>query len=62
MSAAGQLHGNRLANMQRVAFAIVLTGVSISVEKIAISQKLLPGGAYRLPVFGVHNPGSERTT
>src|SRR6266487_2842829 len=63
--------------MRRVAFAIVLagvplasgtparasTGVSIDVGKIAISQKLLPGGAYRLPVFGVHNPAaSERRT
>lgn len=35
------------------------TGVSIDVGKIAISQKLTPGGGYRLPTFGVRNPGTE---
>jgi len=37
-------------------------GVSIDVGKIAISQKLLPGGAYHLPTIGVRNPGTEPTS
>jgi len=35
------------------------TGVSIDVGRIAISQKLSPAGAYRLPAFGVRNPGTD---
>jgi hypothetical protein len=37
-------------------------GVAIDVGRIAIDQKLTPGGSYRLPVIGVRNPGTERTT
>jgi hypothetical protein len=34
-------------------------GVSIDVGRVAVTQKLLPGGGYRLPAFGVRNPGDE---
>lgn len=42
--------------------AMATTGVSIDVGSIAVSEPLAPGGAYRLPTFGVRNPGSEATT
>ena len=38
------------------------TGVSIDVGSIAVSEELVPGGEYRLPTFGVRNPGTEPTT
>lgn len=38
------------------------SGVSIDVARIAISEDLLGGDDYRLPTFGVRNPGSEATT
>jgi hypothetical protein len=38
------------------------TGVSIDVGRIDVSQSLAPGGEYRLPTFGVRNPGTEATT
>jgi hypothetical protein len=38
------------------------TGVSIDVGSIAVSEALAPGGEYRLPTFGVRNPGTEPTT
>jgi len=38
------------------------TGVSIDVGKIAVSEVLEPGEEYRLPTFGVRNPGTEPTT
>jgi hypothetical protein len=37
-------------------------GVAVDVGRIAISQKLLAGGAYHLPTIGVRNPGSEATS
>jgi hypothetical protein len=37
-------------------------GVSIDLGRIEIEQKLTPGGSYRLPVMGVRNPGTERTS
>jgi hypothetical protein len=37
-------------------------GVSIDVGRVAVTQKLLPGGGYRLPAFGVRNPGDEPAT
>ena len=37
-------------------------GVSIDVGRIDVSQQLEPGGEYRLPTFGVRNPGTEATT
>jgi hypothetical protein len=37
-------------------------GVAVDIGRIAIDQKLTPGGGYRLPVIGVRNPGTERTT
>ena len=37
------------------------TGVSIDVGSIAVSEPLAPGGDYRLPTFGVRNPGTETT-
>jgi hypothetical protein len=41
--------------------AAAATGVSIDVARIVVSQRLAPGGVYRLPAFGIRNPGSERT-
>ena len=37
-------------------------GVSIDVGRIDVSEDLAPGGEYRLPAFGVRNPGTEPTT
>jgi hypothetical protein len=37
-------------------------GVSIDVGRIDVSEDLAPGGDYRLPAFGVRNPGTEPTT
>jgi hypothetical protein len=37
-------------------------GVSIDVGRIDVSEELAPGGDYRLPAFGVRNPGNEPTT
>lgn len=50
-----------LASLAGAARAGADTGVSIDVGKIAITQKLTPGGGYQLPTFGVRNPGTERT-
>jgi hypothetical protein len=36
--------------------------VSIDVGSIAVRELLVPGGEYRLPTFGVRNPGTERTS
>ena len=41
--------------------AAASTGVSIDVGSIAISEQLSPGGQYRLPTFGVRNPGTDPT-
>ena len=38
------------------------SGVSIDVARIAVSQDLAGGDDYRLPTFGVRNPGTEPTT
>jgi hypothetical protein len=38
------------------------TGVSIDVGSIAITEVLKAGEQYRLPTFGVRNPGTEATT
>lgn len=35
--------------------------VSIDVGSIAVRELLAPGGEYRLPTFGVRNPGTEPT-
>jgi hypothetical protein len=37
-------------------------GVAIDLGRIAIEQKLTPGGSYRLPTMGVRNPGTETTS
>jgi hypothetical protein len=37
-------------------------GVSIDVGRVAVTEKLLPGAGYRLPTFGVRNPGDEPAT
>jgi len=42
--------------------AVASTGVSIDVGSIAIKEELAPGGEYRLPTFGVRNPGTEDTS
>ena len=36
--------------------------VSIDVGSIAVREQLLPGGEYRLPTFGVRNPGTESSS
>jgi hypothetical protein len=36
--------------------------VSIDVGSIAVREELVPGGEYRLPTFGVRNPGPESTS
>ena len=36
--------------------------VSIDVGRIDVTDALAPGGEYKLPAFGVRNPGSESTT
>jgi hypothetical protein len=36
--------------------------VSIDVGRIDVTEQLAPGGEYRLPTFGVRNPGTEPTT
>jgi hypothetical protein len=36
--------------------------VSIDVGTIAVREQLSPGGEYRLPPFGVRNPGTETTS
>jgi hypothetical protein len=38
------------------------TGVSIDVGHIDVTEELAPGSEYRLPAFGVRNPGTESTT
>jgi len=38
------------------------TAVSIDVGSIAVREQLVPGGEYRLPTFGVRNPGTEPTS
>ena len=47
-----------------VSAAPVLAGkaVSIDVGAISVREKLVPGGEYRLPTFGVRNPGTESTS
>jgi hypothetical protein len=35
--------------------------VSIDVGTISVRERLVPGGEYRLPTFGVRNPGTEPT-
>ena len=48
--------------LMQVAAADASTGVSIDVGSIAIRELLAPGGEYRLPPFGVRNPGSDPTS
>ena len=36
-------------------------GVALDLGKVEITDGLLAGGGYRLPAFGVRNPGDERT-
>ncbi|MBI2780294.1 MAG: hypothetical protein HYX55_00670 [Chloroflexi bacterium] len=47
-----------------VSAAPVFAGkaVSIDVGTIAVRELLAPGGEYRLPTFGVRNPGTEPTS
>jgi hypothetical protein len=37
-------------------------GVALDLGRVEITDGLLGGGGYRLPVFGVRNPGDERTS
>ena len=50
------------AALMPVAAVNATTGVAIDVGSIAIREPLPPGGEYRLPPFGVRNPGSEPTS
>jgi len=42
--------------------ALASQAVSIDVGKIDVTDALAPGGEYKLPAFGVRNPGTEPTT
>jgi hypothetical protein len=42
--------------------ALASRAVSIDVGRIDVSDQLPPGGEYKLPAFGVRNPGTEATT
>jgi hypothetical protein len=42
--------------------ALASQAVSIDVGKIDVTDALAPGGEYKLPAFGVRNPGTESTT
>jgi len=42
--------------------ALASQAVSIDVGKIDVTDALAPGGEYKLPAFGVRNPGTEATT
>jgi hypothetical protein len=42
--------------------AMASTGVAVDVGRIAVEEHLAPGGEYRLPAFGVRNPGTEPAT
>ena len=53
------LAGAALAN---AAPALSSSGVSIDVASIDVSEELQPGTEYRLPTFGVRNPGTQSTT
>lgn len=44
------------------AAATASKGVAVDLGRIEIDQQLTPGGSYRLPVMGVRNPGTERTS
>lgn len=45
-----------------VAPTLASMAVSIDVGRIDVTDALAPGGEYRLPTFGVRNPGTEATT
>ncbi len=50
------------AALSSAAPSLASHAVSIDVGAIDVSDALLPGGEYRLPQFGVRNPGTEPTT
>jgi hypothetical protein len=61
----------RIASSALALGAVLLVGaapvqagkaVSIDVGTIAVREQLVPGGEYRLPTFGVRNPGTEQTS
>lgn len=37
-------------------------GVALDLGRVEITDGLIAGGGYRLPLFGVRNPGDERTS
>jgi len=65
---AGRLRVVSLVGVAVAAFVVpaapvgASTGVSIDVGSIAITEVLKAGEEYRLPTFGVRNPGTEATT
>jgi hypothetical protein len=50
------------ATLCGAAPAFASQAVSIDVGRIDVSDALAPGGQYKLPAFGVRNPGTESTT
>ncbi|TAJ99308.1 MAG: hypothetical protein EPO36_12350 [Chloroflexota bacterium] len=54
--------GLYVAAVVGAAPAAASMAVSIDVGRIDVTDALAPGGEYRLPTFGVRNPGSESTT
>lgn len=55
------LLGIGAALLVSAAPALAGKAVSIDVGTIAVRELLVPGGEYRLPTFGVRNPGTEST-
>jgi hypothetical protein len=50
------------ASLSGGASVAASSGVSIDVGSIAVSEQLSPGGEYKLPTFGVRNPGTDETS
>lgn len=50
------------AALVAAAPALAAKAVSIDVGRIDVTDQLAPGGEYKLPAFGVRNPGTEPTT
>jgi hypothetical protein len=56
------LVGFAAVGLATAAPAAATQGVAIDVGQIAVSEDLKAGGEYRLPAFGVRNPGTESTS
>jgi hypothetical protein len=60
--AGGLLAAAAVAALLAAPQAAADRGVALDIGQIDIEQALVPGGSYRLPAFGVRNPGDERTS